>query len=88
MSKTLDQQIAEAEAKLARLRQRERSKDTRRKIIIGGLLISEALAKPDGAAKLLRLIDLKVTRDVDKADIAPLVAQLREVAAKGGTEAA
>jgi hypothetical protein len=88
MAKTLEQQIAEAEAKLNRLRERERKKDTRRKIIVGGLLISEALASPAGAQKLLRLIEQKVTRDVDKTDIAPLVDELRAVAAKGGTEAA
>lgn len=80
MAKTLERQIAEAEAKLARLRETARKKDTRQKIIVGGLLITEALARPEAAVKLLRLIEGKVSRDVDKADVAPLVEKLRAVA--------
>lgn len=82
MAKTLEQQIADAQSKLTRLREKERRKDTRQKIIIGGMLIAEALADQKSAAKLLRLIEAKVTRDVDKTDVAPLVARLQEIAAK------
>jgi len=83
MVKTLEQQIAETETRLARLRQKERGKDTRRKIIVGSILISEALVRPASAKMLVDLIQRKVTRDVDKADIAPLLEKLREVAGSG-----
>lgn len=77
MTRTLQQQIAETEAKLERLRQREKAKDTRRKIIVGAVIITEALKDPAKARRLADLIDTKVTRDVDKADIASLVDELR-----------
>lgn len=80
MAKTLEQQIADAQSKLARLREKERRKDTRQKIIIGGMLIAEALANQAAAKKMLGLIEAKVTRDMDKADVAPLVTRLQEIA--------
>lgn len=82
MALTLEQQIAAAEAKLARLRTKERSKDTRRKIIVGGMVIANAMDDQASARKLVTMIEAKVTRDVDKADIAPLLDQLRAVKPK------
>ena len=35
MARTIDQQIADAQAKLARLKTRQKASDTRRKIIVG-----------------------------------------------------
>lgn len=85
MAKTLEQQIADTETRLARLRQKERGKDTRRKIIVGSILISEAIAHPHIAKMLVELIQRKVTRDVDKIDIDPLLAKLREIAETGAS---
>lgn len=79
MTKTVEQKIAEAESRLARLRQQKSTKDTRRKIIVGALIIAEAMKDPAAARKLCDLIAAKVTRDVDKADIATLVAELSRV---------
>lgn len=79
MTKTVEQKIAEAESRLARLRQQKSTKDTRRKIIVGALIIAEALKDPAAARKLSDLIAAKVIRDVDKADIATLVAELSRV---------
>lgn len=83
MAKTIEQQIAEASAKLERLRQRGKAKDTRRKIIVGAIVITEALNDPASAKKLIRLIETKVNRDVDKIDVASLLDELRLVEAKG-----
>ena len=91
MAKTAAEKLAELEkqaealrAKMqaikAREKEAERKADTRRKIIVGGLLIAEALGKPEAAAKLLRLIDAKVTRDVDKKALEPLIAELKAAA--------
>lgn len=98
MAKTAAEKLAELEKQAAAIKARmqaiksreqgaERKADTRRKIIVGGLLIAEAMGKPEAAAKLVRLIDAKVTRDVDKTALEPLVAELREVAAKQGVPA-
>ena len=87
----LEKQAAAIKARMQAIKSREqgaeRKADTRRKIIVGGLLIAEAMGKPEAAAKLVRLIDAKVTRDVDKTALEPLVAELREVAAKQGVPA-
>jgi hypothetical protein len=81
-TKTLQQQIIAAEEKLSRLRSREKTKDTRRKIIVGAIIIREALNSPASARKLSELISAQVTRDVDKADIASLVDELSRVQAE------
>ena len=88
MAKTIDQQIADAEARLARLREKSRKKETRHKIIVGALVLSEASRDAKIAAWLLKQIDAKVTRDVDKTDIAPVVDDLRKVAANQPLQAA
>ena len=82
MVKTIEQQIADAEARLARLREKNRKKETRHKIIVGALVMAEASKDAKIAAWLLKQIDAKVTRDVDKADIAQVVDDLRKVAAQ------
>lgn len=82
MAKTLEQQIADAEARLARLREKTRKKETRQKIIVGAVVIAEALEDEKIAALLLKKIAAKVTRDIDKTDIAGLVAELKAVAEK------
>ena len=46
MARTIDQQIADAQAKLARLKIRQKASDTRRKIIVGAIVTTEALKDP------------------------------------------
>ena len=43
---TIEQQVAEAQAKLARLKTRAKAQDTRRKIIVGAIVTTEALKDP------------------------------------------
>lgn len=42
MPQTIDQQIAEAENRVQRLKTKKRTKDTRRKIIVGATIIPAA----------------------------------------------
>lgn len=42
MPRTIDQQIAEAENRVQRLKTKKRTKDTRRKIIVGATIIPAA----------------------------------------------
>ena len=46
MARSIDQQIAEAQAKLNRLKSRQKAADTRRKIIVGAVVTTEALKDP------------------------------------------
>ena len=76
MARTVDQQIAEAEAKLARLKTRAKASETRRKIIVGSVVISNALKEPDKARALAAMLRRTVTRDVDMKEIAGLLDEL------------
>lgn len=76
MPRTIDQQIAEAEAKLARLKKKAKANETRRKIIVGSVVITDALKDTTAARNLSALLRRTVTRDIDKKEVADLLGQL------------
>lgn len=76
MAQTLEQKIAEAEAKLARLRDQSRKLENGQKVILGGLMLNAARSSPKTRKWLLGQIGENVTREADKARLAPLVAEL------------
>lgn len=82
MARTLEQKIAEAQANLARLKDKARSEDTRQKIVVGAAVISQALRSPSLAVRLLAILDAEPLRDHDKKAVAGLVDTLRSVAAR------
>ncbi len=82
--KTLEQQIASTQSKLARLRTRKKATDTRVKILVGAVVAKAALESPEAAAKLAGLLREKVTRDLDVKEIQPLLADLDKKAARNG----
>jgi hypothetical protein len=75
-SRTINQQIAETEAKLARLRTRKKASDTRRKIIVGAITITEALKDPKVARWLATTLRRNATREVDQKELTGLLAEL------------
>lgn len=82
MARTLEQKIAEAQANLARLKDKARSEDTRQKIVVGAAVISQALRSPSLAGRLLAILDAEPLRDHDKKAVAGLVDTLKSVAAR------
>lgn len=82
MALTLEQKIAEAQANLARLKDKARSEDTRQKIIVGAAVISQALRSSSLAGRLLAILDAEPLRDHDKKAVAHLITKLKSVAAK------
>lgn len=76
MARTIEQQIAEAEARVARLKKKAKASETRRKIIVGSVVISNALQDADTARRLAALLRRNVTRDVDKKELADLLDNL------------
>ena len=80
--KTLQQQIASAEAKLARLRTKKKASDTRVKIVVGAVVAKAALESPQAAAKLAALLRERVTRDLDVKELQPLLSDLDKKAAQ------
>ena len=83
MARTIDQQIAEAEAKVSRLKKKAKASETRRKIIVGSVVISNAMQDADTARRLAALLRRNVTRDVDKKELVDLLANLDAKAGEG-----
>ncbi len=82
MARSIDQQIAATQAKLARLKERQKASETRRKIIVGSVAISNALKDPEKALALAALLRRAVTREVDQKELVGLLEELDGVAAK------
>ena len=76
MARSIDQQIAEAQARLARLKTRQKASDTRRKIIVGAIVTTEALKDPKIARWMAATLRRNATRDIDQKEIAGLLAEL------------
>ena len=77
VTRTIEQQIAEAEARLARLRTQSRQLENGQKIILGGMLIASARHDPKMRAWVIKEAEKAVTRDVDKKRLQPLLDELR-----------
>ena len=75
--RTLEQQIAEAEARLARLRTQSRQLENGQKIILGGMLLAAARHDPKIRAWVIKEAGKAVTRDVDKKRLEPLLEELK-----------
>ncbi len=77
MAHSLHQKIAEAEARLARLREQSRKMENGQKIILGGMLINAARKNPKIRQWLLDEAEKSINRDVDKKRLEPLLDTLR-----------
>lgn len=84
MARTIDQQIAEAQAKLNRLKTRAKASDTRRKIIVGAVVTTEALKDPKIARWMAATLRKNVTREVDQKELVGLLAELDAKAQSAG----
>ena len=82
MARTIDQQIAEAQARLARLRTRAKATETRRKIIVGAIVTTEALKDPKIARWMAANLRKNATREVDQKELTGLLADLDAKAAE------
>ncbi len=82
MARTLDQQVAAAQAKLARLKTRQKASETRRKIIVGAIVTNEALKDPKIARWMAATLRKNATREVDQKELEGLLAELDQTAAK------
>jgi hypothetical protein len=80
--KTLEQQIASTQSKLARLKTKKKASDTRVKIVVGAVVAKAALESPHAAAKLAALLRERVTRDLDVKELQPLLSDLDAKAAQ------
>ena len=84
MARTIDQQIAEAQARLSRLRTRAKASETRRKIIVGAVVTTEALKDPKIARWMAATLRKTITREVDQKELVGLLAELDAKAQSAG----
>ncbi|AYF04228.1 mobilization protein MobC (plasmid) [Paracoccus yeei] len=82
MARSIDQQIAEAQARLNRLRTRQKATETRRKIIVGAIVTTEALKDPKIARWMAATLRKNATREVDQKELTGLLADLDAKAAE------
>ena len=82
MARSIDQQSAEAQARLARLRTRAKATETRRKIIVGAIVTTEALKDPKIARWMAATLRKNATREVDQKELTGLLADLDAKAAE------
>lgn len=82
MARSIDQQIAEAQARLNRLRTRQKAAETRRKIIVGAIVTTEALKDPKIARWMAATLRKNATREVDQKELTGLLADLDAKAAE------
>ena len=82
MARSIDQQIAEAQAELARLKTRAKATETRRKIIVGAIVTTEALKDPKIARWMAATLRKNATREVDQKELTGLLADLDAKAAE------
>jgi hypothetical protein len=85
-ARTLEQQIAEAEARLARLRTQSRQLDNGQKIILGGMLLAAARHDPKIRAWVIKEAGKAITRDVDRKRLEPLLEELRNLGESKGSQ--
>ena len=82
MARSIDQQIAEAQARLNRLKTRAKAGETRRKIIVGAIVTTEALRDPKIARWMAATLRKNATREVDQKELTGLLADLDAKAAE------
>lgn len=76
---TLEQQLAEAEAKVARLKEKAKKQDTAEKVVIGGMMLAYARKNPNNAKRLLELMQTEL-REQDLKRVQRAVSELNLVA--------
>ncbi|EOT2401502.1 mobilization protein [Escherichia coli] len=85
MSRTLEQKIAEAEARLQRLKAKSRSLDTAQKVIVGAAMLARVRRPEEAQLRafllqfLLQFLRKEVTRQADVNRIQPLINELEKL---------
>ncbi|KYS55695.1 mobilization protein [Escherichia coli] len=81
MSRTLEQKIAEAEARLQRLKAKSRSLDTAQKVIVGAAMLARVRRAEEAQLRafLLQFLRKEVTRQADVNRIQPLINELEKL---------
>lgn len=75
---TLEQQLAQAEAKVARLKEKAKKQDTAEKVVIGGMMLAYARKSPNNAKRLLEIMQSEL-REQDLKRVQRAMGELKIV---------
>lgn len=81
MARPINQQLAEAEARLARLKAKSRSLETGQKIIAGAWVLTEARKHSQVRKWLISHIENPKTRQIDRERMQPILEELKALEA-------
>ena len=80
--RTIEQQIAQANDRLQRLKARQKKAEARRHIVLGAALLSVGRIGAENAQTVLALLDQASFRDAEERDLKPVLDELRQIAGR------
>ena len=83
---TLEQQIAQKQDELARLKEKAQKQENAQKIVLGGMLLSVARKNNDVARMVLDMINKEVNRDTDKKRLMNVINELQQFISKANNQ--
>ena len=78
-SLTLEQQIAQKQDELARLKEKANQLSNAQKIVLGGMVLSVARKDKNFANQLLAMMKTEINRDTDKKRLTSVFDELKEI---------
>ena len=78
-SLTLEQQIAQKQDELARLKEKANQLSNAQKIVLGGMVLSVARKDKNFASQLLSMINTEINRDTDKKRLQGIINELKNI---------
>ena len=78
-SLTLEQQIAQKQDELARLKEKANQLSNAQKIVLGGMVLSVARKDKNFASQLLAMMNTEINRDTDKKRLVSVFDELKEI---------
>ena len=76
---TLEQQIAQKQDELNRLKEKAKTLENGQKIVLGGMVLSVARKNPQFARQLLAMIGSEINRDSDNKRLENIIDELQGV---------
>ena len=76
---TLEQQIAQKQDELNRLKEKAKTLENGQKIVLGGMVLSVARKNPQFAKQLLNMVGNEINRDTDKKRLENIIDELKGI---------
>ena len=76
---TLEQQIAQKQDELNRLKEKAKTLENGQKIVLGGMVLSVARKDKNFANQLLAMMKTEINRDTDKKRLENVISELKKV---------